>query len=122
MDSFFEIFGMYRYTRTEASNQMDIKEAEAALRSRPIDDMVTPYSSSACRVLANEYLRLTDTTPLTVELIEKELGKPDRFGQWKVGDTYIGWNTMFKCANVYGFTFTTLGHLRQIVAMLRGGA
>ena len=73
----------------------------------------------ACHVLADAYVRLTDPTPLTVEVIERELGPADKLGQWKVGDQYIGWNTPFRCANVNGFTFTTLGDLRQIVAMLR---
>ncbi len=43
------------------------------------------YDDAAC-VLADAYLRLTDPTPLTVELIEKELGElclvtvAERFG------------------------------------------
>lgn len=73
-------------------------------------------------ILANEYLRLTDPTPLTRELIEAELGScTDYENVWSVNQSYVRWCPVFKRATTHGLSVSTLGHLRQTVAMLRGG-
>lgn len=76
----------------------------------------------AKQVIVDRYLWLTDHTPLTVAVIEKELGEPDQYGRWAVGNYVIRWNSVWRHAKCEGFRFTTLGDLRWIVAKLRGGA
>lgn len=84
---------------------------------------------SAAIVLANEYLRLTDPTPLTVELIEAELGKPDQRSDhgsciWKnVNGNEVQYrydNKLFVNGSSF-YWIKTIGELRWLVAKLRGG-
>lgn len=77
---------------------------------------------NAVDVIVAEYLRLTDPTPLTVELIEKELGKPQYEWCWKVGRDRIVYSKFADRVDVNGsLVITTLGDLRWIVAKMRGG-
>jgi len=74
----------------------------------------------ACHVLADAYVRLTDPTPLTVEVIGRELGPINKSSQsWLVAGHAIVWASNFKLATVRGGWLHTIGDLRQIVAMLR---
>lgn len=79
--------------------------------------------------MAAKYKWLTDPAPLTVELIEQELGLPDQrsdYGSciWKnVNGNEVYYrhdNKLFVNGSTL-FWVKTLGHLRHIVAMLRGG-
>lgn len=79
------------------------------------------------QTIIDRYLWLTDPTPLTRELIEKELGEPvSRHGGrafWMVGDrmfSFCGGDIYLM--NVVISRPSTLGHLRQVVAMMKGGA
>lgn len=77
--------------------------------------------------LAAEYLRLTDPTPLTRELIEKELGpfvESDECSYWWfIGRRELGFCVIGPQLDADGLLVDkpTLGHLRWLVAMLRGG-
>ncbi len=81
----------------------------------------------AKQVIVDRYLWLTDPKPLTVAVIEKELGEPvSRHGGrafWMVGDrmfSFCGGDIYLM--NVVISRPSTLGHLRQVVAMMKGGA
>ncbi len=84
------------------------------------------YDDAAC-VLADAYLRLTDPTPLTRELIEAELGEPRERWPRSCGWRIEGNEVRFTCDNklfVNGSSFywiKTLGDLRWLVSKLRGG-
>lgn len=83
--------------------------------------LAEPYEVAAA------YLHLTDPTPLTRELIEAELGKPCEAKSdgvavaWSGHSLYLGVDGSF-CLNYRRIANkTTLGQLRQLVAILRGG-
>lgn len=113
---------------------MTIDEAAKLLRDFH-SGMPTSYTyevrenmNEAKNILVAEYLRLTDPTPLTRELIEKELGKPDhvfapsKSVEWTIGRHGVRWYYNRLLLDRLDLKFiTTLGDLRQIVRMLRGG-
>lgn len=77
---------------------------------------------AASQMIVDEHLRLTDSTPLTRALIEAELGNcTDYENVWSVNQSYVRWCPVLKRATTHGVSVSTLGHLRQLVAMLRGG-
>lgn len=74
------------------------------------------------QTIIDRYLWLTDPTPLTREVIEKELGScTDYENVWSVNQSYIRWCPVLKRATAHGLSVSTLGQLRQIVSILRGG-
>ena len=97
---------------------MTIEKAVETLRSFQLHD--PSDIAEAETVLSAEYLRLTDPTPLTVEVIGRELGPINKSSQsWLVAGHAIVWASNFKLATVRGGWLHTIGDLRQIVAMLR---
>lgn len=78
--------------------------------------------NTADHVIVREYLRLTDPTPLTREVIENELGEPLYEWCWKVGRARITYSKWSGRVDLNGsLALTTLGDLRWLVAKLRGG-
>lgn len=106
---------------------MTIEEAVEIYRKQPHQKSISE-SIQASAKLADQYIRLTDPTPLTRELIEKELGKPDhvfapsKSVEWTIGRHGVRWYYNRLLLDRLDLKFiTTLGDLRQIVRMLRGG-
>lgn len=112
---------------------MTIDEAAKLLRdfhSGPIASYTheVRYKLQEARsILAAEYLRLTDPTPITAELVEQELGKPDRIFiptksmEWKIGRHGILWYSNRILIDMHDLKIIdTLGDQRQIVGILKG--
>lgn len=101
---------------------MNIAEAVEIVRSGGTDC----EREDAYATLAYEYLHYFDPTPLTVELIEQELGPAIRVDgwlhYWKVNGREFAFDGDAIVVNLYTFFLhATLGDLRSIVRMLRKG-
>lgn len=98
---------------------MTIDEAIEIVRNERTVSIETARGAMA--TLAQAYLDENDPTPLTVELIEREIGASididDHF--WITETSHIDWVYFGMYARYCGIKLTTLGDLRQIVAMLR---
>ncbi len=107
---------------------MNIAEAVEIVKNPTGIDPWGYEMDNAVDTIVAEYLRLTDPTPLTVELIEKELGEPRERWPRSCGWRIEGNEVRFTCDNklfVNGSSFywiKTLGDLRWLVSKLRGGA
>ena len=107
---------------------MTIDEAVEIRRKYDDGADVRPSQLAAAEAtIVTEYLWLTDPTPLTVELIERELGFPERSSEivttWRVTRTIavsLDDDRLFVNEQIVSQE-PTLGDLRQIVRMLGGG-
>lgn len=72
--------------------------------------------------LAAKHKWFTDPMPLTVELIETELGKPYEPISWNIACHRLRWCDAIGCALVSGITLKTLGQLRQMREILNSNA
>lgn len=104
---------------------MTIAEAVEIVKSDSVPSLGQDFIARS--ILADAYLRLTDATPLTRELIEKELGAGDL--RCTAKGYSLSWfeHAIIKyqgepCARCGPLRLTTLGDLRHIVRMLRRGA
>lgn len=77
-------------------------------------------TKSAC-YLADAYLAEHDDTPLTLELAKEVLGEPDG-DAFTINGNYAGfWSHAKQCVFLSGHLITTIGQLRTLARLLRGG-